>query len=1219
MQVLLTQLRDRDIKLWLENNQLRYHSPKGALTEDLINSIRFHKENIIGFLIEAEKKSKVADCEIAIAPRDSKISASYAQQSMWFVHHFEQQSTTQKGPFSYDVESVSTAYNVQLIIKLKWSLNEDNLEEAINNILLRHEVLRTAFIVENNSIIQEVYKHEKINIEITPVALKEKDVYSALIESYAKTEIATQFDLSSGRLVRFKLLHFSDNHHVLLFTTHHIVFDGWSMGVFVKELSESYHALEKGELPKLSDLKIQYRDYAYWQQNKITDAYIDEFKSHWSDYMNGAPSQIELPFDRPRSRQQSYAGDVVMFSLPCDAVEKIKILASITGVTLYATCLSIFYLMLYRYTSSEDIVIGSPVASRSHIDLEPLIGDFVNLIVVRTKIDDDLTFRQLLKNINIDVRKAMEYQDLPFEKLVEIVQPDRISGISPIFQVMFSLQNTPISRLQLPGLEMNPVRVHTGTSMYDLSLSMQEYSNRLTGEFEFNVELFDKKTIENMMDNFTSLFVRVSKNHDIKLKNISILAEEQKNILLREYSGELVISGDENRKSLYINDLIDEQVTLRPDNIALVWGNQRIAYKELNQKVNNLALKLHKKGLCAGKLAAILLPRSHELIVAVLAVLKTGAGFLPLDSSLPVNRISYMLSDSLPDILLSESSLIDSYTQNNVIGEEGRSIEVVFDISELTILIMEELDLSGEMDEYYIPVISENRHMQSTAYIIYTSGTTGLPKAVQVSHQNLGDAYHSWYKDYHLDENCNHLQMANFTFDVFIGDLVRALTTGGKLVISPRDYLLEPDKLYELMVTEEINCAEFVPAVINLLRKYLVDTGNRLDFMRLLIVGSDIFLSEDYRQIQSLSGTKTRLINSYGVTEATIDTTFFEKKYFTEDKIGVMPIGRPMSNRCTYILDKYFDPVPVGVVGELFIGGRGIAMGYYNRPDLTADRFIPNPFIYDVGDSVSDNRLYKTGDKARYLHDGNIEFVNRNDHQVKIRGFRVELGEIESVINILPFVENSIVITNGEGINKQLVAFIQLVFKENTLDRKYISDQKIMEEINSDINLDITNYQDEIITIKEFIKNKLPDYMIPVNYIFLNSMPLTNNGKIDRRKLSLVRENYLYKETEEEYTYIPPQNYIEKILSKIWVDVLEVEIEKLSVEANFFDIGGHSLLGAQVITRIRENLAITVSIRCIFDHPTIRRMAEYINTLQDRKKLIINKSIEEDKVQELIL
>jgi len=1067
--------------------------------------------------------------------------ASFAQQRLWFLDQFEPGS-----PY----------YNIPSAVRLTGKLDVVALERTLNEIVRRHESLRTTFATMDGEPVQVISPSLTLPLPVVdlrdlPPAERESEAMRLAME-----EARRPFNLSQGPLLRTTLLRLDEEEYMMLLTMHHIVSDGWSMGVLIGEIATIYAAFSAGKPSPLPELPIQYADFALWQREWLQGEVLETQLNYWKQQLGDDLDVLELPTDHPRPAVYTNNGATQSLKLPKRLADALKALSREEDATLFMTLLAAFQTLLHRYTGQSSISVGTPIANRNRAEIEGLIGFFVNTLVLRTDFSGDPTFRELLGRVREVTLGAYAHQDLPFEMLVEALQPERDMSHTPLFQVMFILQNVPMQGQELPGLTLSQVETHTGTSTFDLTLIMAEGADGLNAALEYNTDLFDAATITRMLGHFQTLLEGIAADPDRRISELPLLTEAERQQLLTEWND----TATDYPQDLCIHQLFEAQAERTPDAVAVVVPpmdgrpRQSLTYRELNQRANQLAHYLRKRGVEPETVVGICVDRSLEMIVGVLGVIKAGGAYLPLDPLYPQERLAYMLEDSDTSIILTQSHLLDRLGATRNTNHESRNTKHA--TREIICLDTEWEAIAQEPDEN--PVI--NTTPENLVYMIYTSGSTGQSKGVMIQHRSLVNAYLAWEDAYQLRSVRSHLQMANFSFDVFSGDLVRALCSGGKLVLCPREWLLDPQRLYELMRQEEVDCAEFVPAVLRHLVQYLDDTGERLDFMRLLICGSDSWYVGEYRKFLRFCGPETRLINSFGLTEATIDSSYFESTALDLSTDQVVPIGRPFANTRLYILDEHLQPVPVGVPGELYVGGPGVARGYHNRPELTKKKFIPDPFS-----DGPEARLYKTGDLARYLPDGNIEFLGRLDYQVKIRGFRIEPGEIEAVLSGHPAVRDAAVVALeiAPG-DKRLAAYV-------------VPAQEPPPTAGE---------------LRLFLQERLPDYMVPSAFVLMDALPLTPNGKVDRQ--ALPAPDWSLRQLEGEY--VAPRTPVEEVLANIWAQVLGVK--QVGVHDNFFELGGHSLLATQLVSRVREAFEIDLPLRNVFESPTVAMLAEHIEILQ---------------------
>jgi amino acid adenylation domain-containing protein/thioester reductase-like protein len=919
----------------------------------------------------------------------TRIPLGYGQQRLWFFDQFE---------------PGNPIYNETGLFRFEGGLRGEVLERALNEIVRRHEVLRTSFPVLDGEPVQVVRPELRVELGLVDLRGLETAERERALSRVAE-EGRKPFDLSRGPLVRGRLVRLSAEEHVLVLTMHHMVWDGWSVGVLAGEMAALYDAYARGEASPLAMPVIQYADYALWQREQHSDAGLKEQLAYWRRQLKGPLPVLDLPTDRARPATYVFRGTQKGFALPWGLYESLKELSQRSGVTLFMTLLSAFKVLLQRYTGQEDVMVDSPIAGRTREETERLIGFFVNSLVLRTDLSGDPTFREVLGRVREVCLGAYANQHVPFEKVVEAVQPERDLSRPPVAQVSFMLHKDLVEARELEGgVRFSLQAIDIGDEL-DLTLYLWEGRGGLTGTLVYNNVLFEAETIERMLEHYRTLLEGVARDATQRVSQLSLMTALERGRVLREWNATSLEVGErlwvEEFEARALSQPLAEALVV-PAEDGGTEGAERLTYGELNERANRLAHYLMKKGVGPEVRVGVCCERSWERVVGVLGVLKAGGAYVPLDPSYARPRLQFMLEDARVQVLLSQRSLRESLP--------AHPAEVVSLDADWEAIGRE----SGENP-------GRRLRPEQLAYVIYTSGSTGRPKGVMVSHGSVENAYRAWERDYGLGEGVRcHLQMASFSFDVCTGDVVRALGSGAKLVLCPKEVLLQAERLYGLMVREGVDCAEFVPAVVRPLMEHLSRSGTDLTFMKLMIVGSDVWYGGEYEALSRYVGESTRLVNSYGVAEATIDSSYYEGRGEVLEREGLVPIGRPFANTRMYVVDRRGEPVPVGVTGELWLGGLGLARGYLERPELTAERFVPDPFGEEAG-----GRLYRTGDVARWRADGRLEFVGRLDHQVKIRGFRVEPGEVEAVLGEHPGVKQAVVLAREEASGgKRLVAYV---------------------------------------------------------------------------------------------------------------------------------------------------------------------------------------------------
>ncbi len=1043
--------------------------------------------------------------------RQAEPVVSFAQERLWFLDKLEPGN-----PF----------YNVSGAFHVTGRLRHDVLVQSLTETVRRHEVLRTNFPVRDGRPIPMVHEPDTFPVPIVDLrglALEQREgeVTRRMLE-----EAERPFDLAQGRLLRVVCLQVAEDEQALLVTMHHIISDGWSIGLLIREVSGLYDAFVSGGVSPLAPLPVQYTDYAHWQRQHLAESF-DAQVAYWKQQLGGDLPVLDLPCDRPRPAEFRYQGRIVPFVLSAKLSQALRALSQREGVTLFISVLAALKILLFRYTGQADLVVGTPIANRTRTELEGLIGFFVNSLVLRTDLSGSPTVRDVLRRVRETCLEAYAHQDLPFEKLVDVLKPNRDLSRTPLFQVMLAFQNVAVASLKLQDVVVTPLDMETRTTPFDLVLDVDDSAEELKGFWQYNSDLFDEQTVQRMSGHWVGLLEAMAAEPEGRVSELPILSPAERTQLLVEWNR----TGTAYPDTQTIPALFEAQVARTPEATAVSMHDVILTYRELDARSNRLAAYLRKHGVRSESRVALVVERSPIMVIAAMAVMKAGGAYVPLDPTYPMERLKLMLAGSSL-VVLSEHRLRDA------LGNWGGPI----------VMLDEEEEQIRQESSAAAPCVTGPDNL---AYVIYTSGSSGVPKGVMVTHRSLVNAYFAWEAEYRLQTECrNHLQMASFSFDVCSGDFIRALCSGGKLVICPRELLLSPRDLYRFMLREAIDCAEFTPMALRGLVRYLDTTGQQLTCMRAFAVGSDTWSDDEYSAALKVCRPGARLIHSYGITETTIDSTYFERETQSGNRSGTLPIGRPFPNTQIYILDRNVTPVPVGVAGELYIAGTGLARGYAERPDLTAEKFIPNPFSAEPG-----ARMYKSGDLARYLPDGNIEYLGRIDHQVKIRGFRIELGEIETVLRSVPDVREAVVLAREDSPGeKHLVAYVVVEDKENV----------------------------ERSTLRHQLSRLLPEYMVPAQYVFLDQFPLTPNGKLNRKALPAPE---MIRGVE---AYVAPRTPTEAQLAQIWADVLQ--LDKVGVEDNFFTLGGHSLLAITVLERMRQQ-SLLADVRTLFTAPTVAALA----------------------------
>ncbi|KAM3107159.1 non-ribosomal peptide synthetase [Phormidesmis sp. 146-33] len=1041
--------------------------------------------------------------------------ASFAQQRLWFIEQ---------------LLPGNSLYIIPLVFRLTGLLKRSHLYQSIQAIVNRHETLRTTFEVVDGQLVQVV---APLTVPLRFVDLRElpTNTREEIALEQIWQEIEQPFQLDQGPLFRVQLWQLQETEHLLLIALHHVIFDEWSSGVLIQELGELYAAEDKSV--RLPPLPIQYADFAHWQREWLQGEVLNSQLRYWKQQLKDVPI-LNLPGVASRSRAPSlshHQGASQLLELPQSLLTALEALSQQAGATLFMTLLAAFQTLLHRYTGQTDTAIGSPIANRHRSELEGLIGFLVNSLVLRTNLVGDPTFRQLLDRVREVTLAAYDHQDLPFEKLVEGLQPVRSLGQNPLFQVVFALQNTPIEQLVLPGLVLSPVALETKTSRFDLELYVWkcadnfrnlwgegwQQSDGLRGVIVYNTDLFDSTTIAALRQHFQTLLQSIVANPDTPLSALPLLTPTEQQTLLQQWA-----SNQSSYPTVGIHQRFEAQVQQRPSAIAVQY-HQSFTYQQLNQGSNQLARYLQRLGVSAGTRVGICLARGVEAIAAMLAVLKAGGAYVPLDSSYPPERLHFMIEDAEILVVLTQSDWVEL---------------VQTDRTKIICLEQEWDAIAQESDEN----LSVPCTASQLAYVIYTSGSTGAPKGVMVPHQAVNRLVCE--TNYiQIEPGDRIAQVANLAFDAATFEVWGALLNGGQLIGIERETTLSPTKFVAQLQQQQINTLFLTTALFNQTVSQIPTAFRSLKY---LLFGGEMVNVDRVRSVVQ-QGKPQHLIHVYGPTENTTFSTWYEVEAILENATTI-PIGQAVANTQVYLLDDTLNPVPAGVSGEIYLGGDGLAQGYLNRPELTIERFI-NPF----------SRLYKTGDRALYRADGNLEFLERTDHQIKIRGFRVELGEIETVLMQHSLVQSAVVVVREIDLDRQLVAYVVPKGLEMLAERE----------------------------LRSFLKTKLPTYMLPAAFVTLDTLPLTANGKVDHKALPPP--------IAEPHLTLAPTNSLEASLIELWTQLLG---RSVGIHDNFFELGGHSLLATQLVSRIRDRFQIELPLRTVFETPTIVELAHKIEALK---------------------
>ncbi len=1055
---------------------------------------------------------------------DGPAPLSYAQELLWLLSQ---------------VFDGGVAYNSPGAFQLIGPLDLELLGKALNGLLERHSILRTTYTVIGDRPVQIIGEGEPLEINFIDLTGMLPDQRAAESQRILREESRFRFDLVNGPVVRPTVMRMDDQEHILMLNMHHIATDGYSRAALYSDLTTLYEAYGKGLPSPLAPLSIQYADYADWQRRWLDGGVADAQLEYWTRKLARAPSRLDLPTDFPRPPVRSWVGANMSVILDLDSRDRLRAAARGLDATLFVGLLATFGLLLSRYSGQEDVVIGTPFAGRNRTELESMVGYFINPLALRLDLSGDPTFSELVGRARETVLEAFAHADVPYENVVRAINPQRDLSQTPVFQAMMVLHNpawqTQRPKFQPEGIRCVEITHEKGWSKFDLLLGMSERTTGLNTTWEYSTELFRPATIKRMMEHFRALVESAGASPERPISKLSMLSDGERGQVVRAWNTPSAPVGEAES----IKELFEAQVSRTPEAPAVSFQGTTISYAELNRRANRIAWMLRDRGVLPGDLIGILMEKSLDLLPAVLGVVKSGAAYVPIDPLYPSDRIEFMVSDAAPKLLLTQ--------QMHVVDAPPGSEQVVA------------VDAPGALDGFAETDPPQIHNGDDLAYVIFTSGSTGKPKGAMIAHRSLASAFFAYERAYRLRELHAHAQLASFSFDVFTGDMIRSLLVGAKLVLCPIDTVVDPATLHALMLTEGIDMAEFVPATATLMFEWCEREGKMMDHMRLVVVSSEAWRNERYAMFKRFCGPNTRLVNSYGLTEATIDSTWFEPADDTELLPGrFVPIGRALDNTKVYVLDANLEPVPIGIPGELCVGGVAVARGYLNRPELSAERFVPDPFEPDNPGAL----LYRTGDLARWLPDGAIDFLGRTDRQIKIRGFRIEPGEIEAVLERHPRVRSAAVIDRPDPRGEtRLVGYVEPLGEGPDPGE-----------------------------LRAFLGEHVPNYMIPSTFAVLAELPYTPNGKVDRNALP---EPEWDQHTHTSEASVAPRTETERRLVEIWSAVLSVS--EISVEDDFFALGGHSLMAMRVMSRVQEEFGVKLLLRAVFDHPTVAALAEAID------------------------
>lgn len=1070
------------------------------------------------------------------APREdpARHSLSHGQQALWVL---------------YKLAPESPAYNIARTTGIGQTLDATALRRAFQTLVNRHAALRTTFTAVDGESVQIVAEHMAVDFDAIDAS-----IYSEhLLKERVDRESHAPFDLEQGPPLRVRLFSQSAEDHLLLLVVHHIVADLWSLAVLIHELGLLYDAEMHNAQAVLPKLSLRYTDYVHWESNMLSGREGERLWAYWQKQLAGELPVLNLPTDHPRPLVQTFGGSSEVFSLSSELTQRLKDLSQSEGATLYMLLLAAFEALLHRHTGQDDIVVGSPSAGRPYADLASTIGYYVNPLVLRADFSADPTFKVLLHQVRQTVLAALEHKDYPFALLVDRMQPLRDAGRSPLFQVMFVLQKAPFvadeglsafalgvtgTRIQCGTLQLESLALTHEVAQFDLMLIMAETGGRLGTSIQYNTDLFEAATIKRLFGHFETLLEGIVADPEQHVSMLPLLTGTERDRLLQEWNDSYAEFPDH----FCVHELFEEQVKRTPDAVAVVSEDGQFTYQELNRLADRVARVLAEQGVGPNTVVPILVRRNLHLLITILGVFKAGGAYLPLDPMHTAQRLSQIIDHSESALILVARELGEIATQA-VAERSSKGRPQILEIETL---------LKGEQSK---DALGPRSTPGNLAYVIYTSGSTGKPKGAMVSHLGMNNHLSAKISELQLTKADTVAQTASQCFDISVWQFFAALTIGARVQIVSDDVAHDPQRLLETVEREKISILETVPSM---LRTMLEDVDwpvarPRLSRLRWIVLTGEALPPDICRQWFELY-PQIPMLNAYGPTECSDDVTHYRICGPPADNCSRISIGSPISNAKVYILDAQLSPVPQGIIGELYVGGICVGYGYLNDARRTAENFIPDPFAQKPG-----ARLYQTGDLARYLADGNIEFAGRRDNQVKLRGFRIELGEIEAALSEYGAVREAVVLARDDvAPHRQLVAYV-------------VSKQ---------------GHDPQVAELRDFLKNRLPHYMVPAAFVPLSALPLTPNGKIDRRALAAI-EGVTYKVGP---SFTAPRSKVEETLANIMAGVLRVE--RVGVHHNFFDLGGNSLLAVQVVSRVRDAFGVEVPLRTLFEKPTVAELAQ---------------------------
>ncbi len=1050
---------------------------------------------------------------------DTAYPTSFAQQRLWFLDQ---------------LEPGTAAYNAARAFRIIGPLDLQALIRAVQEVVRRHESLRTIFDSVDGQARQIVLPEMEMEIPLVDLSGTPEQGHEQAALAIASEEGKKPFDLTQGPLFRTLLVRLKPDQHLLILVMHHIITDGWSIAILFRELTKCYEAFTTGQSPELPGLPVQYAEYAQWQREYLSGGVLSDEVRYWKEKLAGAPTVLDLPTDHRRPSTPSWHGAAEHLVFDRDKFAKLKAFANQEGSTLFMVSMAAFQGWLWRYTMQNSILVGTPTAGRSLIEVENLIGFFVNTLVFRADLDENISFRQLVRQVRGFALETYAHQDVPFEKLVEELVPQRSVDITPLFQVMFIFQNMPKQVFKIQGLEMEDFPFETGIAKFDLTAEVYEVEEEeaLHWRFEYNTDLFEPATIRQMIGHLRNLLNAAIENPDRSLARIALMDSTEREHLLVELNDTVADGGQP--PSIEVG--FERQAARTPDSAAVLFKGQKFSYKQINKRANCLAHHLIKRGVRPGDSVGVSFERSPQMVIALLGVLKAGAAYVPLDSTYPPQWLSFVVEDSQVWGVVTDTATRHRLppTLRNVVALDG-------DAELIETLSADNLDLQSSRDD--------------TAYVLYTSGSTGTPKGVQGTHRACLNRFAWMWRTYPFQAGEVCCQKTNLGFVDSVWEIFGPLLAGVPSVIIPQETLHDPEELLQTLAREHVTRIVLVPSLLRMLLEHAPRLGERVPGLKLWSCSGEMLPTDLVERFRAGFPAAT-LLNLYGSAEVAADVTWHQVRE-QDIRANSIPIGKPIANTQVYILDANRDPVATGVRGEIYVGGDNLARGYWRRPELTAERFVQNPAAPERSP-----RLYRTGDVGRFKATGEIEYLGRVDSQVKLRGMRLELGEIEAVLGTHPGVREAVVALTAD--QQRLAAYV-------TVDNGTAPSAG---------------------ELRRFLRARLPEHMVPASYSCLEQWPLLPSGKLDRKAVLRAPAVPL----ADHDGLVAPRTEVERKLAAIWQELLK--LERVGIDQNFFELGGHSLLALQVMARIRSLFEVELPVRRLFEEPTLAALGAAVETAQ---------------------